>query len=278
MTRRRNGSGRRQPQRRIPWRRLGRWLAAATVAGVVAGAVAWGVHTLADPRVLPLKVVRIDGELRHLDRRDIEAAVGREIRGNFFTLDVHRVRRAAEALPWVDWVTVRRIWPDTLQMTVHEQVPLARWGKGRLVNPRGRIFAPEGGRLPRGLARLSGPDAAAEEVVSRYLALKPRFEALGLRLASLGMDPRRAWRIGFRNGLKLDLGTEETDRRLARFLRFYPALAQQPGRRPATIDLRYVNGFAVRWEKLEQQSDGPRKALPGERSGGRPATAGRGQV
>ncbi len=274
MAKRRNGKGKRQ-QRAVDWRRLGRWLAGVTLVGILAGGVAWGVDRLTDPRVLPLKVVRIDGRLLHLDRRDIEVAVGREIRGNFFTLDVNRVRRAAETLPWVDWVTVRRIWPDTLQMTVHEQVPLAHWGGKRLVNPRGEIFAPEG-KLPKGLTRLSGPDDAAAEVVARYLALKPRFEALELKLAALGMDARRAWRIAFRDGLELKLGTEETDRRLARFLRFYPALRRDPARRPVTIDLRYVNGFAVRWETLEQER-APEGAA-GKRSDDRRGAVQRGRV
>lgn len=279
MAKQRSKGRRKQPAGpAIDWRRLGRWLAGTLLLGLAGGAVAWGVSYLTDPRVLPLKVVRIDGELRHLQRGDIEAAVGQGIRGNFFTLDVNRVRQAAEQLPWVDWVTVRRIWPDTLQMTVHEQVPLARWGERRLVNPRGEVFAPRDGRLPAGLTRLSGPDGAAAEVVGRYLAMKGRFQSLGLQLAAIGMDARRAWKVVFRNGLKLDLGTEQTDRRLARFLRFFPALRRDPERRPVTVDLRYVNGFAVRWEPRQKDQEGEREPLPGARTGGGSEKVGRGQV
>ena len=63
---------------------------------------------------MPFKVVRIDGQLRYLDRLQIERAVDGEIRGNFFTVDVERVHRAARDLPWIDRVSVRRVWPQTL--------------------------------------------------------------------------------------------------------------------------------------------------------------------
>lgn len=278
MTKRNTSRSKQAPQPARDWRRIGRWLAGAALLLLLGGGLAAAVTWLSDPHVLPLKVVRIDGELRYLRRADIEAEVGREISGNFFTLDVNRVRQAAEHLPWVDWVSVRRIWPDTLKMTVHEQAPLARWGRQRLVNSRGQIFAPKASQLPRGLIRLSGPDTAVAEVVKRYLALQGRFDALGLRLASIGMDTRRAWTVAFENGLSLDLGTEDTDRRLERFIRFFPVLSREAERRPLRIDLRYVNGFAVRWEPIEEVEDGRREPLPGRRAGSNPEMVGRGQV
>jgi len=278
MKKRNTGRSKQLPQPLRDWRRIGRWLAGAALLLLLGGGLAAVVTWLSDPHVLPLKVVRIDGELRYLQRADIEAEVGREIRGNFFTLDVHRVRQAAEQLPWVDWVSVRRIWPDTLKMTVHEQVPLARWGRQRLVNAQGHIFAPKASQLPRGLIRLSGPDAAVEEVVARYLALRSRFDALGLGLASMGMDARRAWKVAFDNGLSLDLGTEDTDQRLERFIRFFPVLSRDTERRPVRIDLRYVNGFAVRWEQIEERDGGRRESLPGRRTSSTTEMVGRGQV
>jgi len=114
--------------------------------------------------------------------------------------------------------------------------------------------------------------------VARYLALRGRFDSLGLQLSSLGMDARGAWRVTFGNGLSLALGTEETDRRLLRFFRFFPALRREQGRRPVSIDLRYANGFAVRWEAIDEVPDGERKTAVRRRVGGVPRRLGRGQV
>ena len=135
---------------------MGAALTALSLFAAMLGGLAWGIITLRDPQVLPLKVVRIDGQFRYLQRSDLEQAVATAVEGNFFTLDVDRIRAAARKLPWVDEVSVRRIWPDTLQMWVQEQIPLARWGKDRLVNPRGEVFQPLPAQKPRHLPRRDG--------------------------------------------------------------------------------------------------------------------------
>ena len=189
--------------RSLPWRKLVHGALALVVFGVVGVGAFWLVDRLQDPRVLPIEVVRIDGQFRHLDRAGIERAVGREISGNFFTLDVERVRRAALALPWVDTASVRRVWPQTLVMHITEQVPLARWGGKRLVNASGVVFAPEDKALPRGLVTLEGPAATAHEVVARYLSLKPRIALLGLAIERLQLDERGAWQLTLDDGQEL---------------------------------------------------------------------------
>jgi len=256
----------------LEWMQLGRWLLGLGLFALMGVAGAWGVMQLRDPHVLPLKVVRIDGQLKYLKRADIEKAVGPVIQGNFFTLDVGAVREAAHRLPWVDQVSVRRVWPSTLQMWVREQVPSARWGRQELVNPLGLTFKPSAGDIPAGLPKLSGPAGSAPEVIARYRELQPRFSRLGLDLRQLRLDARLAWRIEFGNGLKLQLGATETGRRVDRFVQVYPQLAEKTQRRLLEIDLRYSNGFAVRWE------DVPGRQSIGDRKSGGKVQEGRGQV
>lgn len=225
------------------------WLTALGVLLLFAGGTAWGVVTLRDPTVLPLKIVRIDGELRNLDRRALEQAVGGVVDGNFFTVDLDAVRAAALKLPWVDQVTVRRIWPDTLHMWVEEQQPVARWGDKQLVNGRGELFTPESGLPKTGLPRLAGPDDSAVEVVARYQRMHRRFAALKLEIERLVRDGRGAWTVGFRQGVELKLGHSDTEARVERFVRLYPRLEQVEKRRVKRIDMRYANGVAVLWEE-----------------------------
>ena len=232
---------------RLPW-----LLRGVTVLGVLllfVGSAAWGVVKLADPAVLPLKVVRIDGELKHLDRRALEQAVSGVMEGNFFTVDLEAVRAAALKLAWVDQVTVRRIWPDTLNMRVEEQQPLARWGEKQLVNGRGGVFTPEPESLKAELPSLDGPAESAEEMVQRYQSMGSRFSLLKLDIARLVMDGRRAWTVGFKQGMELKLGHTDTEARVERFVRLYPRLEQTEKQRVKRIDMRYANGVAVLWEE-----------------------------
>jgi len=241
--------------RPLDWHRLGRWSLAVLLFALMGAGTAWGVVTLRDPNVLPLKVVRIDGEFRHLKRPVLESAVGRVVRGNFFTVDVASVRRAAEELAWVEGASVRRVWPDTLVMTVTEQQPLARWDADRLVNLRGEIFAPEKSELPAGLPNFSGPDEDAKWVVERFAELNQMLRPLAVAITELAVDGRGSWRVGLGDQLALKLGKVDVDQRLQRFIRIYPELNRDNTKRARMVDLRYTNGLAVKWEMIETDMD-----------------------
>lgn len=243
------GSRGRSEGRPVEWQRWRRWLASLSLLLLVGGGSAWGVYRLQDPTVLPLKIVRIDGEFRQLERRVLEQAVSGAIKGNFFTVDLDRVRASALKLAWVDQVTVRRIWPGTLSMWVVEQEPLAHWGKTELVNARGDIFSP-GQAVPGAeLPRLEGPQERAVEVVTRYRELNSRLAMLDLQVEWLKMDRRGAWSIRFGSGVELKLGHADTALRIERFVRLYPRLAQAETRKIKRVDMRHANGMAVLWEE-----------------------------
>ena len=235
------------------WQRAGRWAVALLLFSVMGAGAAWGVMQLRDPNVVPLKVVRIDGQFRHLQRSELERAVGQAVRGNFFTVDVERIRAAAEALPWVDTASVRRVWPDTLVMSVEEQQPLAVWDKTRLVNRRGEVFAPQQKVLPEGLPAFMGPDEDAKRVVKRFTQMKQQLQPLALSISQLALDRRGAWTLGLESEVTLKLGHTDVDERLQRFIRIYPALQRDRGRRARMVDLRYTNGVAVDWQLIETE-------------------------
>lgn len=237
---------------RLSWASLGRWFVAAVLFAVMGSGAAWGVVKLQEPDVLPLKVVRIDGDFNYLKRQFLEEAVGRAVQGNFFTLDVEAVRSAASQLAWVDEVRVRRVWPDTLQMWVKEQVPLAIWGKAALVNERGEVFRPKTKELPVNLPHLLGPEESSQQLTKQFRRMKAQFQPLGLKIKRLTLDERRALTAEFQQGLRLQIGSVDVDDRLERFVRTYPRLKQDsPEREIKRVDLRYANGLAVYGEQLQ---------------------------
>ena len=224
-----------------------RWTRALVLTAAVLGGGAWGVATVLDPATLPLRTVRVEGEMRQLNRGRLEAAVARAVNGGFFTVDVAGVRRAAEALAWVDSAAVRRVWPHTLMVRVVEQVPVARWGGERLLNANAVIFRPALEEIPAGLPGLSGPDGTQRLVLERYGWLRKRLATRGLSAAWLRLDERRAWNVTLQGGTGLALGNEDFEIRVARFLSMQPRLAGLD-RGLKAVDLRYTNGLAVRWD------------------------------
>jgi len=223
---------------------------AATLASIAltllaAGAIAW----LARNDAFAFREVVLAAPPLRADPARLEATIREDFAGTFFTLDLDRARAALATLPWVRSATLRRQWPGRLEVALEEQEPYARWGEGALVNPRGEIFAAEyDGDLPR----LDGPDARAAEVASRYREWGALLAPLGLELRAVSLSARGGWRlatVASGSPLAVELGRDDIDARLARFVAVYGrtvgALARA-GTRAEGVDLRYRNGFAAR--------------------------------
>ena len=67
--------------------------------------------------VFELRELRLTVASERVTPEQIEAIVRGEIEGNFFTVNLPRVRTAFERLPWVRKVDLRRQWPDRLEVS-----------------------------------------------------------------------------------------------------------------------------------------------------------------
>ena len=235
------------------WWRLG--LLGLGVLLMLGSVGTWVSALLTDPGRMPLKTIRITGELSHVNRALLQQRVVAAIDGGFFSVDMHKLRDAAKQLAWVDKVSIRRVWPQTLIMNVTEQVPVARWGDQALVNGRGEVFRPETGPLPDGLPQFTGEQGDAPAVVNFYRLARTRLAGVGMKVEQLAVEGRRDWRLELDNGLTLLLSRTQAARSLDRFVTALPAITDQPGRRPERVDMRYDNGFAVHWAPAGEAND-----------------------
>ncbi len=218
----------------------------------IGGAV--GAHWLQDPETLPMRHVQVQGEFRFVDEQELTQRVSEHLYGGFFSVDVDAVRAAAQELAWVDHVSVRRIWPDTLRLIVREQQPAARWGETGLLNTRGELFHPPAATVPAGLPLLAGPDELRERVMQQYLKARELLALIDRQPRHLELDARRAWHLELDNGVQVDLGREDAEPRLLRFVRAYPALARGQVA-IERVDMRYSNGFSVLWQGQSEIAD-----------------------
>ena len=231
-----------------------RTLSGLVLVAVVASSVPLGMRWLADPYRFPLSVVEVRGEFRFLENEQLQAAIAPHATGGFFTVDVDRVRAAAEELPWVHKVAVRRIWPATLRLHVEEQQPIAHWGEHGYLNMFGQPFLPEETVMPLELPWLAGPDGHEIKVLEYYLKVTQALGPLGMQVTRLELDGRRAWHLQLHDGVQLELGRADTWKRLQRFVRAYPEVFVGREEQLQRVDLRYSNGFSVRWQQAEADS------------------------
>ena len=198
--------------------------------------------------VFALREIQVTGDARHITREQVEAIVRNEIKGTFFTMNLPTVRAAFEKLPWVREVNLRRRWPGRLEVSVTEHVPLARWGSAALVNTHGEVFqAAYDGKLPT----FVGPAGTSKELAIQYDFFRRNLSAIAATPALVQLTPRRAWQVRLDGGPTLELGREDVEARLARYIQVHERTVGALKRRIDYVDLRYVNGFAVRIPELK---------------------------
>jgi len=208
-----------------------------------------GIGWLARQPLFAFREVVVTGQLVHLQPAELELVVRRELSGTFFSMNLESARGSITKLPWVRNVSLRRQWPNRLEVTVDEHVPFGRWNDSALVDTFGSVFTADyDGVLPQ----FAGPAERAAEVADRYREAGAALARLGLEVDAVRLSPRGGWQItakGASNRLVIELGREEPSARLERFVAVYErtigALARA-GTRIEHVDLRYRNGFAAR--------------------------------
>src|SRR6266850_6213696 len=146
-----------------------------------------GLQLLLQSPLFPLRELQVDRGLKHTTRQEVAAAVRGRLDGNFFAVDLSGIRAALEQLPWVRRVSVRRVWPDRLEVTVEEHVALARWGDDALVNTYGERF---NGHSDEPLPMFLGPAGTEREVARRYARFADAIAPLGTELERVVLTPR----------------------------------------------------------------------------------------
>jgi len=213
-------------------------------AVLVLGALAWLQF---DPDAwLPIEHVEVTGNPQHADVAAVHEMVRTHAPG-FIGVELERLRVALEGQPWVDAVRLRRQWPDTLVVEIHEPVPVAQWGEDHLVDRHGRLFGPVALDDWEGLPALAGTDGRQVVLMHRYLEVSARLADAGLEVAGLEEGERHDWTIHLADGVRVLMGRDADLARLGQLVRAAPAIRDYREAPVERIDLRYPHGLAVAW-------------------------------
>jgi len=233
---------------RLSWMR---WAAASLLAASVlllGGALALKA---AQSRWFDIRRIELAGDVHHVSRAAVRAAISGRLAGNYFTIRLDQVRRAFETLPWVARVSVRRIWPNRLRVTLTEHRAVGEWSDGRLISDAGVLFVanPAEAEADGPLVGFSGPPQYASDAMRNYRQFSALLAPLQMKITALQVSDRASWSLHATPRLQLELGRDDPpgrlQQRLAAIAAAYPmVVARLDG--PATrIDARYANGFAA---------------------------------
>lgn len=210
----------------------------------------------------PVRQLRVDAEFNHVSAEQIRAAAATHLGTGFFALDLDRVRASIAALPWVEKVEVRKQWPDTLEVRVLEQQPFARWGDHRLIGHNGTLFSAPGAESIQGVPHLAGPDDRLSDVIDFYTRSQRLFSGTGLNVVGVALSERGSWTLVLGSGAEVEIGREQATSRLQRFIAVLPRLTATRSGGFERADLRYANGFAIRWQTGGAPGPAPKTPAP----------------
>jgi cell division protein FtsQ len=238
--RRKKTGGRRIELPKIAWPRAGRVAGAIFAIGALGVLLALGLDQ-------PVRSFVIDGPFQRVAAVEVQQAAVGALKGGLVSADLDRLRKAVEALAWVDRARVQRLWPDRIRIEVVEQQAAARWGDDGLLNTRGELFATGVRHVPPELPHLDGPAGSEWQVAQRYLAIQDRLSKLGFRVGALRLDARGAWELDLSTGVTVRLGRRQVDERMDRFVEFGAPVISGRAAEIRYVDMRYSNGFAIGW-------------------------------
>lgn len=207
------------------------------------------VQKIFQPTTLPIQTVQVRGHYPHVSQEQLKAVLLPLVQSGFFGISVTTIQQHLLSLPWIAAVSVRKRWPGIITVTLWEHQPLATWGAHHLVAQNGVLFAPQSGVTDFAyLPHLSGPLGRFQDVLTMYQQQAELARSQQLTIAQLDLSETGVWQSCFRNGICLTLGSDHVRERLQRFLSVYPQLFKARAADIGYIDMRYANGFAVKWK------------------------------
>ena len=202
--------------------------------------------------VVPIRYVQVEGAFQYIDKESIKNKIHPLIQLSYFSIDLQRVQHALITLPWAEKVQVQRIWPDRLKLRIYEQQPVVRWQDDSLLNSQGDIFKPISLGVFQSLPVLYGPVEQRSQLLQVMRGLKLSLMDQGLRLTEFRVSDRQSWLLVMENGMVIQLGRFQPLQKFTLLMQALMVLGNELVEKIEYIDMRYPNGYAVRWRENEQ--------------------------
>jgi cell division protein FtsQ len=188
---------------------------------------------------------------KHLTSDELRALSGIRRNASLITLSGKKVSKNLLGSPWIESVSVRKEFPDTLSIIVSEVVPFALLDlKGRLfiINQKGNLLEELKGNIIPFLPIITGDPSREREGFSEALALTQTMNGMGLsserdQIEIVLSKPEELSSII--DGMVVKVGAGEYKEKLERLLE----LEEDIQRRQITvdyIDLRFANRVVVK--------------------------------
>lgn len=215
-----------------------------SAAGILIGGYLGFTYWL-EKSLMPVSHIDIEGRL---DKDEDALVRSRLAQFNGFDFDLSAVKSELESISWIEWVGVRRIWPNGLQIRLGKYRAVARWGEEAYLTADGQIFIPAS-KIQAKLPELNGPVGSERLVMGQYQQLNGALQQSEQGIESLSLKETGEWSLRLKNQVLVKLGKDDISDRMQRLLQVLEGADLVEKLATMTeIDARYSNGIAVNWK------------------------------
>ncbi len=235
----------------LPWKSIALTVLVIAPLALVVGIYQW----IQDPQNLTITSVEVKGDLNILDKEQLQPVIEPFTKTNLYLLDQKSLETAIESNPWVHSASMTKIWPDKLIVKIFEQNPVAFWGDKEMLAENGEIIKASLPKEKGNLPLLYSPNDKGRNMATGFLKIRKWMKDFPLKMVEFKEDRRGSWQIKLENGMTVKIGREHQEKRLRRFMVGYDHGLKQVINNVKTVDLRYTNGFAVKWKNGRNSGD-----------------------
>lgn len=194
-----------------------------------------------------ISAVRITGQ-REIDEADVLDTLSIHSGQSLFLYDANSARERLKTLPWVQDVSVMKLYPGTLRVILEERVPSALWQRSvndpvQIVDSAGKVIS---GRLEARYARLPRVvGEGAESRVAEITSLLDDVPELQKKVRASMLVSHRRWDLFLDNGVQVML-PEVEPLKAAQKLQDLDKKSGLLDRDLTVVDLRLPDRVAIR--------------------------------
>jgi len=136
---------------------------------------------------------------------------------------------------------------------------VARWEGGGLVDSEGKGFdAPTDENFPV----FAGTPGMRKIMVEEFMEFQAILAPTNLKISRMDYSSRSSRELALENGIRLHLGRVDAQDRLRRFVQAWHEILKERAADVQYVDLRYKDGFAVRYKQGAADEDNNKQQPP----------------
>jgi cell division protein FtsQ len=193
--------------------------------------------------------IELDAEFKRVNTEQIRVVVADYPERSFFKIKAEVIRNNLSEIPWVQSVTVNKKWPNKLSIKLIEHKAVAVWNDNQLLNEKGEVFEVDSIDNLAALPKINGKSSNAPAIWKNYIRYNDIIKQTGYDIAYTKVTNRGGWELNLSNGVNINLGSQQMDAKLVRLTETWMKLLNLNSKLPEYIDLRYTNGYVVKWPK-----------------------------